>query len=80
MGAGITSAAVRGTAITPHDTTVFEPTRAIYVGVAGDAVVRFAGQELTTTLVGLLAGAIYPFAVDKVLDTGTDADSLVALY
>jgi hypothetical protein len=67
--------------ITPHDTDLldFYPTRGLYVGGAGDAVVEFAdGTEVTLT--GLQAGVVYPFALRIVKDTDTTATLLIGLY
>jgi hypothetical protein len=67
-------------AITPHDTTELEFwTRGIYVGGAGDiAVVSAAGDAIT--IVGCLAGVVYPFAVKIIKATGTTATDLIGLY
>ena len=44
--------------------------RGVYVGTAGDLKADFADGS-TGTLVGLLAGVVYPFCIVKVYDTGT---------
>lgn len=65
--------------ITPDDDDVIEETIGLWIGTAGDVAVRFAGGTSITFTVPN-DGTILPFAVDKVLATGTDAGSIVALY
>lgn len=66
-------------AVTTSDATVIPVTRALYIGGAGNVVVRTVkGEQITLTAV--LAGTIYPIAVDKVLATSTTATNIVALY
>lgn len=73
----------RAAAITPHDTNASitgSPT-AIYVGGAGNAVVRLSGADATSvTFTGLLAGHVYYLEPTAVLATNTTATNLVALY
>lgn len=64
--------------VTPSDTTPFATCRSLYVGVTGSLTVRMADGQ-TVTFVGVAVG-YHPLQVDMVLDTGTDADSIVALY
>jgi hypothetical protein len=79
MAANLTSAN-RAVAVTPHDDTVFENTRAIVAAAAGNATVKFA-DSATPVLVHMLAGAVYPYEVTKVMATGTHANmGIVALY
>ena len=66
-------------AVTPSDATVIPVTRALYVGGAGNIVVRTV-KGTQVTLSGALAGHVYEIAVDKVLSTSTTATNLVALY
>lgn len=67
-------------AVTKSDATVFsQPTRALYVGGAGDVAVRMLDQT-TVTFVGVPAAGLLPIRVDKVLSTGTTATSIVGLY
>jgi hypothetical protein len=71
----ISAPAADAEAVTPSDVTV-HPYISLYVGVTGDvAVVTEAGT--TVTFVAVPAGAILPIRVRQVLDTGTDADSIV---
>ena len=64
--------------ITPNDATVFPVTRAIYLATAGAITVRMA-DGMTVTFPAVAAG-IFPIQVDMVLDTGTDAITMLALY
>lgn len=65
--------------ITPHATNqLLHSTRAIYVGGSGDMACEMVNGELVT-FVGLLAGAVYPFRVQRVFVAGTTATSLVGL-
>lgn len=58
-----------------HD--LARPSRAIYVGTAGALAVTFVDGS-TATLVG--ASGFLPLQVITVLNTGTSADDIVALY
>lgn len=64
--------------ISKSDTTVFEMTRALWVGGAGDVAVRMRDGS-SATFVGVGAGTILPIRVDKVLSTGTTATSIVGI-
>lgn len=67
-------------AVTPHDTTpLTATTRAVFVGVEGALTVTMAGGG-NVTFATVPAGVILPIRVTHVLDTGTDADSIVALW
>ena len=66
--------------ITPNDSTTFLRTRALWVGGAGNIVVRMAGDAADQTLVGVPAGTLLPIAVDRVKATNTTATSIVALW
>ena len=77
---GLTSPAQDALEITPSDSQTFvQTTRALYVGIGGDATVRMANGTVAT-FTGLLAGVVYPLRIDRVLATGTTAASLVALW
>jgi hypothetical protein len=54
-------------------------TRALWVGGAGDVAVRMASGQ-NATFVGVPAGTRLDIVVDRVLDTGTTATSLVAMH
>lgn len=65
--------------ITPNDTTVFEVTKAVYVGGAGDLVCHLVGDGGNRTFKNVPAGAILDIRIDKVLTTSS-ASYLVGLY
>lgn len=68
-------------AVTPADSDLAAmPTKALYVGVAGNVAVVMAGGGSAVTFVGVPAGAILPIRVDRVNSTNTTATSIVALY
>ena len=73
-----------GVAITPHDSTVFRATKALYVGAAGQIKVDMEGTGTAVVFYGLLASTILPIKVTRVYDTDTDAaysaGVLVGLY
>lgn len=75
------TASARGSVtVTPSNTVVIDPpSRAVYVGGAGNLAVRMAGDQSTPTYVGVLAGVIYSLCVDQVLSTGTTATNIIAL-
>lgn len=65
-------------AVTPSDTTVFEPS-VIYVGGAGAVKVTTAqGSDVTFTAVP--AGARLPVRVKRVWQNGTDATLMVRVF
>ena len=79
------SAAQDGFAIVPNDTTVFDqPTRAIYIGQAGDLTVKMLGYDgvthTTLTFTAVSAGTVIPIRVVAVLATGTTADLILGLF
>lgn len=80
------AAAYRGVAVTPTDNTAIETTRAVWVGGAGNLVVKFADNSApttaggTVTLVGVAAGTLLPIQVNCINSTSTTATSIVALY
>lgn len=51
----------------------------LYIGVAGDLTVEMAYSGQTLTFVAA-ANGYHPIQVNKVLSTGTSADSIVALW
>jgi hypothetical protein len=71
-------------AVVPSDTTnLARPTRYLYVAAGGDVAVHAANDDATPTVVvfrGVLDGTVLPICVRRVLDTGTTAAELVALY
>lgn len=69
-----------GFAITKSDSTVLaQPTRAVWVGGAGNLAVRYL-DGTTDTLMSVPAGVMLPIRVDKVLSTGTTATNISGLY
>jgi hypothetical protein len=80
LQAGGDAPAEGGFTVTKSDVTVFaQPTRALWVGGAGDVAARMLDQT-TVTFVGVPAGTLLPVRVDKVLSTGTSATSIVGIY
>ena len=70
--------AYNAVAVTPSDSTVIPTTRALYIGVSGNIVVRMAdGGQVTFANVPV---GIFPIQVDRVLATSTTATNIVALY
>jgi hypothetical protein len=64
----------------PSDAQGFAfPVKAIYVGGEGDLRIKTV-RGTTLTFIGLPAGSILPVATAQVLDTGTNATALIALY
>lgn len=75
------STARRAVAVTPHDDNdLASNAKALYVGGAGAVAVIAAGDTEAVTFAGVPAGTILPVQVKRVLDTGTDATGIVALY
>ena len=77
---GLSSPIDRFEAVTPDDAADLPGglCRAVYIGTGGDMVVQDRhGTELTLTV---LDGAVLPFRLARVLDTGTTASGIVALY
>ena len=67
-----------GVSITPSDSTTLTPTRALYIGVAGDVTVLMMNSE-TVTFKSVAVG-ILPVQVTKVFATNTTATNMVALW
>jgi hypothetical protein len=66
--------------VVPSDVTIFDsPTRALYIGTAGNIAVRMFHGQNTLTILGVVAG-ILPLRVDKVMATGTTAAQITALW
>ena len=70
---------VRAAVITPNDTTdlAFE-TRALLIGRGGDLALTTANGDVVT-LKNLIARVVYPFAAQRVHQTGTSAAEIVGL-
>ena len=77
--ADATVSAYDAAAVTLSDSTELAPTRALYIGGAGNLKVTMAyGTEVTFS--GLSAGSILPIQVTKVWATGSTATLVLALY
>jgi hypothetical protein len=66
-------------AVTPSDSTVFNQTRGLFVGGAGNVAVTMA-DGTTITFNGLAVGVVHLLSVKQVKATGTTATNIVALY
>jgi len=68
-------------AITKHDTTNIPtgPTKAIYVGGAGN-IVAVATDGSVVTFTAIPVGAVLPISVKRVNSTDTTATNMIALY
>lgn len=72
------SPATNAAAVVPHDVNALAvPSRALWVGSAGDLVVTMLGGQ-TVTLAG--ASGLLPIRVRQVRATGTTAAAIVALW
>jgi len=74
FGAGIRSSAT----ITPNNSTVIDPTRAILVDVAGNVKVTYVDGD--TDVVALVAGVWHPMMVTVIWSTSTTATGIHAGY
>lgn len=76
----LTSPVTSSDVISPDDVLDLpHVTRAIYVGLGGNLVVRMlSGDE--ATLMNVQPGVLYPLRASRVLETGTTAAGLVGLY
>ena len=63
--------------VTPHDSTDIEVTRAIYVESTGDVAVIGEHDTVAVTIPGLFGGVWHPMRVTRILDTGTDATTVI---
>ena len=64
--------------ITPNDSNIFDPTRAILLGTTGNLnVVMFDGS---TGIIQNVPAGLYPLSVVKVLATSTTATGIVGFY
>jgi hypothetical protein len=71
---------VGGFAITKSDATILaQPTRAVWVGGAGDLAVTYL-DGTTDVLQSVVAGTLLPIRVKQVLSTGTSATKISGLY
>lgn len=76
----VSSASMQPYAVTPHDTNPLSIVpKALYIGGAGDVVLRGVNSGSDVTFVGLAAGTILPVRASHVRATGTTATNIVAL-
>ena len=71
---------IGGFAVTKSDSTIFsQPTRALWVGGAGDVAVKYIDGS-TDTIQAVAAGTLLPIRVTQVLSTGTTATKISGMY
>ncbi len=76
----LTAPATNAAALTPSDTAALGTIpRAIYVGQGGDLALEMLGGQ-SVTLVNVQAGTVLALRARKVLQTGTTAQGIVALW
>lgn len=68
-----------GVAVTKSDTASLDFPSVVYVGGAGNVAVVTANGD-TVTFTAVPAGGVVPVVVIKVLETGTTATDMVAVY
>jgi hypothetical protein len=66
-------------AITKSDATTYNPPIGVYVGTAGDVKIDTIEDRGTGIVVKAVAGAVLPWAVTKVYETGTTAAAMVSI-
>jgi hypothetical protein len=80
MAEGLTGPADNQVLVTPSDSTdLTYVSRAIYVGGAGTLTVTPAGGGSNVAYT-VVAGALLPIRVSRVLSTGTTATNIINLY
>lgn len=78
--AAVQSPASSAFTITPHDTNELTyVTRGLYVGGAGNVVVKLSDDSTTVTFTGVVAGSILPIRARLVMSTSTTATSILGL-
>ena len=81
LSADATVSAHRASAVTTSNSTIYEqPTRALYIGAAGNLTVDMADGSSSILFVGVQGGTLLPIQVTRIYATGTTATSIVALY
>jgi hypothetical protein len=81
LSADATVSAHGASAITTSDTTIYEqPTRALWVGGAGNIKVDMADGGIPILFVGVQGGTLLQIQVTRIYATGTTATSINALY
>lgn len=78
-GSNDLTGAKNAVAVTKSDTTLLATTRALWIGGVGDVALEFESGA-TVTLTAVPAGTLLPVQVVRVLNTGTSATAIVALY
>ena len=73
-----TTSAVDGFQAIPSNSTVFDVSRAVYVGVSGDLAVRMKSGAILTFKAAPVG--ILPIRIDQVRSTGTTATDIEVLY
>lgn len=70
----------RCSGVEPSD-TLEQPTvsKAVYVGIGGDLVVRCVDDDADVTFADVQAGTLLPIRVSHVRSTGTTAQAIVVL-
>lgn len=75
------SPAIQAALLTKSDGNVIDPpTKALYVGGAGDVAVLMVDDDNPVTFVGVQAGTLLPIRIKKLMSTGTAATAVLALY
>ena len=87
QGPGLTGPVTEAVAVTPNDSAdvvnasgAAETTRGLWVGTGGNLAVRMKGQVTSVTFANVPNGSLLPIRVDRVLNTGTTASGIVALF
>lgn len=81
LSADATVSAHRASAVTTSDSVIYaQPTRALYIGGAGNITVDMADGGTAVLFVAVQGGTILPIQVTRIYQTGTSATSIVALY
>lgn len=76
---GVSGPLTSAAAISPHDDNdLANVPREIYVGTGGDITLIIGGT--TVVLVNVPDGARLPYRATRVLDSGTDAENMIALW
>ena len=66
---------------TANSTNTFsQPSRALYVGVAGNVHVRMLKSQSNALFQAVPAGSILPIRVDTIWDTTSTANAFVVMY
>lgn len=73
-----TGPATKATEVTPADSDIASPYRAVYVGVTGDLSVRLVNDSADVTFVAVPAGSLLPISVIRI-NAATTAGSIVGL-